>query len=110
NALLRLASEEWVTVKEGQVMQINSPKGEKGKLPARLARIDRGTAVAIGEVEGVLEFADPEQKFRVGDFVTVSFAMGEPKSALVIPESALLKTAEGSFVYVVNGTHLTRTK
>jgi multidrug efflux pump subunit AcrA (membrane-fusion protein) len=110
SALLLLANDELGSVKEGQVMQIKSAKGEKGELQARLVRIDRGTAAAIGQVEGVLEFADPEQKFHVGDFVTASFVMGEAKPALVIPGAALLLTAEGSFVYVVNGTHLTRTK
>jgi hypothetical protein len=110
SALLLLASEELASVKEGQVMQIKSAKGEKGELPARLARIDRGTAGAIGRVEGVLEFIDLEQKFHVGDFVTAGLILGEAKPALVIPVSALLVTAEGSFVYVVNGTHLTRTK
>jgi multidrug efflux pump subunit AcrA (membrane-fusion protein) len=109
NALLLLASEELPGVKEGQVMQVKSAKGE-GELPASLVRIDRGTAVATGQVEGVVDFTDPELKFHVGDFVTASFAMGEAKPALVIPASALLVTAEGCFVYVVNGTHLTRTK
>jgi multidrug efflux pump subunit AcrA (membrane-fusion protein) len=110
SALLLLASEELSGVKEGQVMHIKSAKGEKVELPARLVRIDKGTAVTTGQVEGVLEFTDPELKFHVGDFVTASFVVGEAKPALVIPESALLVTAEGSFVYVVNGTHLTRTK
>ena len=109
SALLQLEEEETAGMKEGQVMEIKS-KGEKRELSARLTRIDRGTAAALGRVEGLLEFTDPEQEFRVGDFAMASFVMGETKPALVIPGSALLVTAEGSFVYVVNGTHLTRTR
>jgi len=110
SALMLLDGDEMSGVKEGQVMQIRCTRGEKVELPGRLARIDKATVAALGRAEGLVEFTDPGQKFQVGDFVTASFVSGEAKPVWAIPSSALLVTAEGSFVYVVNGEHLTRTK
>ena len=42
--------------------------------------------------------------------MTATLTNGEARPVFVVPESALLVTADGSYVYAVNGTHLTRTR
>jgi multidrug efflux pump subunit AcrA (membrane-fusion protein) len=91
-------------------MEAKAPVRTKSPITGKLVRIDRQVASALGKGEGVMEFADSEHQFAMGDFVVVSGATGEPKLVLVAPVSAVLVTAEGSYVYVVNGSHLSRTK
>jgi membrane fusion protein, heavy metal efflux system len=110
SALLLLDADEAATLKTGQSMQLRAATGEKRELPGKLIRLDTRATAALGHVEGVVEFADPEQRFAVGEFVTAAFIIGEPKPALVVPESAVLLIADGAYVYAVNGTHLTRTR
>lgn len=110
SALLLLEVDEAATVAAGKAMQIRAAKGEKPELPGKLVRLDRQSTAALGQVEGVIEFVDPQQVFTTGEFVIAAFTTGEPKPVLVVPESAVLLTADGSYVYAVNGTHLTRTR
>lgn len=74
---------------------------------AKLIRIDRSTASATRLVDLViaLERTPPP---AVGEFVEVVFA-AEPTNVLTVPISALLDSATGTFVYVVNGTNYLRT-
>ena len=64
----------------------------------------------LGQVEGLVEFADPQQRYPAGALVTATFTNGETKTVLVVPESALLTAADGSYVYTLNGSHLVRTR
>ena len=107
---LLLLDKEIPSLKLGQIMELKAPVRTKNHITGRLVRIDSQIASALGKGEGLVEFADPEHQLVVGDFVLVSGATGEPKSVLVAPVSAILVTAEGSYVYVVNGTHLSRTR
>jgi multidrug efflux pump subunit AcrA (membrane-fusion protein) len=63
----------------------------------------------LGQVEGLIEFTDPQQRYPAGAFVTATFTKGEAKTVLVVPESALLIAADGSYVYTINGSRLIRT-
>ena len=63
----------------------------------------------LGQVEALVEFSDTERRFPAGTFLTASFLTREAKPVFVVPETALLACANGSFVYAVNGKHLTRT-
>src|SRR5947209_6188535 len=89
-------------------MQAKAAKGQKPDLAGKLVRLDRQATAALGEVEGIIEFTDPRQEFAAGEFVIAAFTTGEPKPVLVVPDSSVLLTADGSYVYAVNGTHLTR--
>ncbi len=73
---------------------------------AKLVRIDRGAASAGGEIELILAL---ESAHPVGAFVPVTLTVGRPEPALVIPRSALLRTTEGTFVYVASGASFLRT-
>lgn len=107
-AMMMLTSAEVKELQPGQpvlLKEANSSDEIRGKL----ARVDESTRVALGQVEGLLEFVDDQQRYPVGAFLTATF-VAKVKNALVIPVTGLLSAADGTFVYVVNGKHFTRTK
>ena len=108
SAVLLLEAEEAAALTAGKPVQIRRER--KPELPGKIVRLDGRAEAALGQVEGIVEFADPQKEFGVGQPVTVAFTIGEPKQALVVPESAVLVASDGSYVYAVNGTHLTRTR
>jgi len=72
-------------------------------------RIERMQSSITGKVEVLIEVPDPDSKLIVGGFVSITLDAGSsPRRGLVVPASALLKTATGSFVYLKNGEHLLR--
>lgn len=72
---------------------------------AQLLAVRRDLAKALNQVEVV--FALPGAP-EVGTTVTLSLS-GPVRDSVAIPRSALLRTATGTFVYVVNGAYLLRT-
>ncbi len=79
---------------------------EKPITGARLVRVDRGAASISGEADLILAL---ETKHNVGDFVPVTLTSGDPVPGVVVPRSALLRTTEGTYVYVANGASFLRT-
>ncbi len=74
---------------------------------AKLVRVDRGGESANGRVDAV--FALDRSTVRVvGDFVSLALNAA-PRTVLTIPRSALLDSATGLFVYVINGEFYLRT-
>jgi len=108
SAVLLLEAEEAAALTAGKPVQIR--KEQKPELAGKLVRLDGRAKAALGQVEGVVEFADPQKQYEAGESVLAAFTIGEPKPVLVVPESAVLVAADGSYVYAVNGTHLTRTR
>jgi hypothetical protein len=108
SAVLLVEAEEAAALTAGKPVQIRTE--QKPQLAGKLVRLDGRAKAALGQVEAILEFADPAKEFEAGEFVLAAFSIGEPKPALVVPESAVLLAADGSYVYAVNGTHLTRTR
>lgn len=76
----------------------------------RIWRIDPVSKDAVNSVEAILEIPDPQNKLRIGQFVSgfVTEA-GAKDTLLTIPRSAVLETAAGRFAFVQNGDHLLRT-
>lgn len=58
--------------------------------------------------EVLLEIHAEQGELKLGDFVRVTISTPGTEVVPVVPESALLRTAEGHFVYVVNGKRLKR--
>lgn len=58
--------------------------------------------------EALVSIDDEKHILQHGEKVSVTTSLGKERSAIVIPKSALLKTAEGSFVYTVNGNYYVR--
>lgn len=74
---------------------------------AKLVRVDRGSQSATGRVDAVFA-VDRTPAPLAGDFVTLTLAFVS-RSALTVPRTALLDSAGGFFVYVVNGEFYLRT-
>lgn len=81
------------------------PSSEKGTI----WRMERIQTPATGKVELLIELPDKEARLGVGSFLPITLdAAGSSRRRLVIPASALLKTAAGNFVYSKNGEYLLR--
>lgn len=74
---------------------------------AKLVRIERATAKATRLVDAVFQLDRPTPP-QLGEFVTIAVG-ADSTTALAVPASALLDTANGMFVYVVNGQLYLRT-
>lgn len=78
-----------------------------GPLTGRVSEINSiGGPGATREV--LVSIDDEKHILQVGEKVSVTVALGKERSAVVIPKSALLRTAEGAFVYTVNGDYFLR--
>lgn len=107
NAIIPTATADLLKVGQAVVLdRLSHPGGET--LQGRLSSLDRETARAIGQVEAVIEIPDPNESLAFGAFLTARFATAE-RAALVIPRSALVDAAAGTFVYARNGEHWLRT-
>lgn len=78
-------------------------------LAATVLRVDRTVAAHGGRAELLIQIQDRTQPWRIGEFVRVTpdGVAGDTKT--VIPSSAVLDTAYGTFAYVVNGRAFLRT-
>ena len=75
---------------------------------ARVAEINAGADGTNGSVEVLLEVNDEKAQLPHGSFVSVRIATGSDKAVVSVPRSALLRTAEGNFVYTVSGERFVR--
>ena len=108
-ATVQLLADEGKGLNTGQPVIVKTTD-DGPEIDGRLVRLDAQTQVVLGKVEGLIEFADPAQHCRIGTYVTVTLPKGASKAVWTVPQSALLTTADGNYVYTVNGTHLTRTR
>ena len=106
---MRKLADEAKELKPGQSVSLHPAHANGLSLTGKLVRLDEHALSVLGQVEALIEFTDMECRFAVGTFLTASFLTREAKPVLVVPETALLACANGSFVYTVNGKHLTRT-
>lgn len=107
NAIIPAATADLLKV--GQAVELDRaghPGG--GKLQGRLSSLDRETTRAIGQVEAVIEIPDPDERLEFGAFLGARFS-GAERTAVVIPRSALVDAATGTFVYAQNGERWLRT-
>lgn len=107
-ATVMLTLVEAKELKPGQSVRLKAAAADEA-MPANLLSVDEQVRPALGQLEGLVEFADSQRRFSVGTFLTATFT-GDAKPVLAIPDTALLHAADGTFVYVANGEHFTRTK
>ena len=96
-------------VSESRRITVQMPNTNGSERSARLMRVDDSLKSAIQTVEALLEIPDTSNSLAVGASVRTTFHHGGRQSVMAIPRTALLKTAEGDFVYAQNGKHLLRT-
>jgi len=66
-------------------------------------------ALALGESEIVIGISNATAALKSGEFVPARISVPRDEAVAAIPQSALLRTSEGSFVYAVNGNAYFRT-
>jgi hypothetical protein len=76
---------------------------------AELIAISRTAEKAAGQIELIFVLPGELRASALGDTLTLSFMLASDAPALTVPRSALLDTATGTFVYVVNGAAYLRT-
>lgn len=78
---------------------------------ARLVRVDRSTTAASGLADLVLalDIVSKDTPYCTGDFVPLTLTEKTDTAVIAVPRSALLRSASGTFVYVVNGDAFFRT-
>ena len=64
----------------------------------------------LNQVELLVEIADPQHQFILGEFCTVRWQLAAVAASASVPDSALLKTTEGNFVYLQKEGRLVRTE
>lgn len=94
-------------IRTNQPVELTLP-GTGETVQGRIARVERSAARAIGQLEIVVEIPDPEERFPLGGFFEARLK-GAERDALVIPRTALVEAATGSFAYVQNGDRYKRT-
>jgi hypothetical protein len=66
-------------------------------------------ALALGESEIVIGVSNATEALKPGDFIPARINLPRAEALPAIPQSALLRTSEGAFVYAVNGDAYFRT-
>ena len=66
-------------------------------------------ALALGDAEVVIDITNAGAKLKPGEFLSATVAIPRAESVAVVPKSAVLRSAEGTFVYTVNGDAYFRT-
>jgi hypothetical protein len=66
-------------------------------------------ALALGESEIIIGVSNAATVLKPGEFVSASITLPREEFVAVVPDSAVLRTAEGTFVYAVNGRAYLRT-
>ncbi|MSR66107.1 MAG: hypothetical protein EXS24_01880 [Pedosphaera sp.] len=105
-----LLASGWVTpaqaalIRAGMAVQFVTPSGDT--VEGTVQKVHSALASGDAEIEATLsDFA----AFKPGDFVSAIITLPRTNTVTVIPQSALLRTSEGTFIYVVNGPAYFRT-
>jgi multidrug efflux pump subunit AcrA (membrane-fusion protein) len=89
----------------GQTVEVKN--GDGTTVEGSLVRVDTETTRAIGQTEAIIDLPDPDHRLEFGSFATVTFHCGD-RRVTAIPRSALLETAGGTFVYVLQDDRFLR--
>jgi hypothetical protein len=81
----------------------------KEELKGEIAAVNRLLEKAQDQVEIMLTIEDPGARLTNGVIASISVPLGREQSVVTIPRSALLRTAEGDFVYTMSGKQFVRT-
>jgi hypothetical protein len=113
---LSLTAQVFSTGPSPRALSLVSPAQAAGLKPglkttggAELVAISRTAEKATGQVELIFSLPDALSASDLGDTFTLSLTLAADSPALTVPRSALLDTATGTFVYVVNGPAYLRT-
>ncbi len=105
SGFLRKADAE--RLKVGQSVKMEA---KDSALTGKVVALNRQMEKANGQVEVLIEIDDPQKSLAMGNYVEALVPIGNDKTVIGIPRTALLRTAEGNFVYTVSGEHLVRSE
>lgn len=74
-----------------------------GSFKGRLRFVDNNVDATSGAIKVKADFANRDNKLWPGAFVDVALNVNTIKDAIVIPQAAIVQTARGSIVYIVEG-------
>jgi len=94
-----------VVLKAGQPVELL--KNTNAPLGGMVLAIQK--ALALGESEIVIGISNATAALKSGEFIPARINLPREEAVPVIPQSALLRTSEGTFVYAVNGDAYFRT-
>lgn len=101
-----LSPEQAVLVKPGMEVELNVDGSNEPRVKGVVKRIEKAAYQTLGDFEVAVESASP---LETGARVLATFHAPAGAAVTAVPRSALLKTADGTFVYVVNGGFYVRT-
>ena len=97
----------WLPQEDAELLSEGMPvamdRGFQGKVVSVASKLNR-------QAEVLLEIADGERKLKSGKFLAGSVEVSSDGEVVVIPLSAVVKSAEGAFAYVDNGGWTVRTE
>lgn len=100
-----LPAETASVVKAGQ--PVNVLKDTNNPLGGVVLAVQK--ALALGESEVVIGISNATTALKAGEFIPARISLPRDEAVAAIPQSAVLRTSEGTFVYVVNGDAYFRT-
>ena len=100
-----LSSNAAVSVKAGLPVQIFKDTNR----PLAGVVLGLQKALALGESEIVVGVSNASAALKAGEFVPARINLPRDEAVTVVPQSALLRTSEGTFVYAINGDAYLRT-
>ncbi len=100
-----VAADTAAFVKAGQPVQVL--KSTTNSLAGVVLAVQK--ALALGESEVIVGVSNAITALKAGEFVPAQISLPRDKAVAVVPQSALLRTAEGTYVYAVNGEAYLRT-
>lgn len=100
-----LSSETAAVVKAGQ--SVHLIKDTNSPLSGIVLAVQK--ALALGESEVVVGVSNATTALKAGEFVPARINLPREEGVAAIPQAALLRTSEGTFVYAVNGDAYFRT-
>jgi hypothetical protein len=93
-------------LREGQAVTVKAEGASN--LTARIQAMNRSLVQSNAPVEVLVRIADSQARLARGTFVSVSVPLNGEKSVVSVPRAALLRTAEGDYVYTVSGERFVR--
>jgi len=100
-----IADNTTAVVKAGQPVEIL--KSTNAPLGGVVVAVQK--ALALGESEIVIGVSNATATLKPGEFIPARINLPREEAVPVIPQPALLRTSEGTFVYAVNGDAYFRT-
>ncbi|HEX5219598.1 MAG TPA: efflux RND transporter periplasmic adaptor subunit [Verrucomicrobiae bacterium] len=100
-----LPPDKVTSVRAGQPVQVQTR--DNTALTGAVLAVE--PALALGETEIIVGLTNATHKVKPGEFLSAVITQPRDNTVMVIPRSALLRTAEGTFVYTVNGDAYMRT-